>query len=377
MAHDLSPEAVRPLNALTVKSYLLARGWERAPSKRPTVGIFRRPESEIDEVLLPLSTDFADLDEAMVRAVEEIARFERRPSPQVLHDLLRPRADRLRFAVEGRETTDGAIGLEDGIALLSGSRKALLAAACSVKRPQRFHPRMSLREAEAFVRSCRLGQTEQGSFVATVECALDVDDTSPSLFEDKPVEPFGRKATALLLGSVARVVDAIRADNLDALTRPPADAPVVSANLCEAVAEMLPGPEDANLRIGASWSPVLPAPRDVPVFVRVERQYRSAIEQVARALRPGMSPEPDRYIGKVDALLGEPGPDGRLQGEVVLAAQVEDEILKIRLDLAPDDYQKAGDAHLKALFVSVRGILRRGARTHRLEGPADFTVVSA
>lgn len=377
MARELKPEAVRQLSSLTVKSYLLARGWERAPSKRTSVGIFRRPESVVDEVVLPLSSDFADLNQAMAGAVEEIARFEQRPAHQVLRDLLRPRVDRLRFAVEGRETTDGAIGLEDGIALLSGSRKALLAAACSVKRPQRFHPRMSLREAEAFVRSCRLGQTEQGSFVATVECALDVDDTSPTLFEEKEFEPFGRKATELLVRSVARVVDAIRADNLDDVVKPPEGAPVVSANLCEALAEMVPGPEDANLRIGSSWSPVLPPPRDIPAVVRVERQYRSAIEQVARALRPNASPEPDMYVGKVDALLGEPGHDGRLEGGVVLAAQVEDEILKVRLDLGPDDYQKAGGAHLRGLFVSVRGRLRRGPRTHRLEEATDFMVVSA
>ena len=376
MARELKPESVRQLSSLTVKNYLLARGWERVPSKRATVGIFRRPASEEDEVLVPLSGDFADLNDAMVSAVEEIARFEQRPAPQVLRDLLRPRADQLRFAVEGRETTDGSIGLEDGIALLSGSRKALLAAACSVKRPQRFYPRMSLREAEAFVRSCRLGQTEQGSFVATVECELDVDDVDPALSEEKALEPFGRKATTLLLRSVVRVVDAIRADSLDGLMKPPSGAPVVSANLCEALAGMLPGAEDANLRISSSWSPVLPPPRDVPDSVRVERQYRSAIEQVARALRPSVSPEPDMYVGKVDALLGEPGPDGRLEGAVVLAAQVEDEIVKVRLDLGPEDYQKAGDAHLKALFVSVRGILRRGARVHRLEGATELAVVS-
>jgi hypothetical protein len=377
MARELKPEAVRHLASLTVKSYLLARGWERVPSRRPAVGIFRRPESEADEVLVPLSSDFADLDEAMASAVEEIARFERRPADQVLRDLLRPRADRLRFAVEGRETSDGVIGLEDGLALLSGSRKALLAAACSVERPQRFHPRMTLRDAEAFVRACRLGQTEQGSFVATVECALDIDDVMPALFEQRADEPFGRKVTALLVRSAARVVDAIRADNLDDLTTPPGGAPVVSANFCEALAEMLPGPEDANLRIGSSWSPVLPPPRDVPSVVRVERQYRSAIEQVARALRPSASPEPDLYVGKVDALLGEPGSDGRLQGEVVLAALVEDEILKFRVDLGPDDYQEAGRAHLAGLFVRVRGTLRRGARIHRLERATDFNVVRA
>src|SRR5690606_24815123 len=132
---------------------------------------------------LPLHRDFADVDEALARAVEEIARFEQRPASQVLRALQKPRADVLRFGIESQETADGGIGFEDGLALLSGSKKALLAAACSVKRPQPFHPRMTLREAEAFVGRCRLGQTEKGSFVAAVECDLDLGEAPVSLFE--------------------------------------------------------------------------------------------------------------------------------------------------------------------------------------------------
>lgn len=257
MSRDLRPDAVRPLSSLALRDYLLARGWERHPSRRSTVGIFRRPDSPDEEILVPFSGDFIDLDDALANAVEEVARFEARPAVEVLQDLLRPRADRLRFAVESRETADGSIGIED------------------------------------------------------------------------------------------------------------------------AIAEMMPASEDASLKVGSSWSPRLPPPRDVPTVVRVERHYRPLLEQVARALRPSLRPSPDLYIGKVDALVGETGPTGRVEGEVVLAAQVEDEILRVRLDLSADDYQRAGDAHLRGLFVSVRGILRRGTRVHRLDEARDFTIVGA
>lgn len=376
MTYELGPEAIRRLNPRTMKDYLTARGWQQFPSKRSGLAIFRRPEADEIEVVLPLSREFVDADEAMASAVSEIARFEERHPAAVIRDLMRPRADRLRFAVEGRDVSDGSIRLDDGLSLLSGSKKALLAAACSVERPQPFHPRMSLREAEAFVRACRLGQTEQGSFVATVECELDVEDVEGEPFEQKVEEPFGRKATTLLMRSVALVLDSIRDDNLDAMTKAPKDdAPAISANLCEALVEMIPGVEDAAVRIGSSWSPLLPAPRNVPSVVRVERQYRSAIEQVARSLRPSANAMPDLHVGKVDELQGKPGPDGQMQGEVVLAAQVDDEVLRMRLDLGPSDYMKAGRAHLAGQYVSVRGILRRGARIHRLEKASDFAVV--
>lgn len=377
MMHDLPPEALAQVRSLDLKSYLLAHGWQRFPGRRADVGIFRHAGSPEAEVLLPFSLDFADLEQGLARAVAEIARFERRPAAAVLRDLLRPRADILRFAVEGHATDDGGIGLDEGLALLSGSRKALLAAACSAERPQRFHRRMSLREAEAFVRRCRLGQTEHGSFVATVECALDVDDAAlrAPLPGDTAPEPFGRKATVLLMRSVARVIDAIRADDLAGLGAPPEGAPVVSANLCEAIVEMMPAAEGAALRIASSWSPVLPAPPAVPAIVRVESQYRGAIEEVARALRPSASPSPSQFVGRVDALLGEPGDDGTMRGEIVLAAPVEDEIVKVRVDLGPEDYARAWHAHFHNEYISVRGILRRGARAHRLDQAADFAVV--
>ena len=380
MTHDPRSAAVEQLGALDVKRYLLGTGWERVSGRRVDVGIFRRPgsdEADEAEVVLPLSLDFTDVPDAMARAVAEIARVEQRPVAQVLRDLRRPRSDVLRFAVESRDTADGGIGLDEGLALLSGSKKALLAAACSVKRPQRFHPRMTLRDAEAFVRSCRLGQTEHGSFVATIECELDVDDTAPqlpTLAEEAPV-PFGRKATTLLLASVARVVDAIRADDTRGLLDPPPGAPVVSANLCEALVEMMPLQDDGGLRIGSSWSPLLAPPRAVPGIVRIEGTYRSALEGVVRALRPAASPTPDLYVGKVDALQGEPGPDGRMQGEVVLAVQVEDAVVKMRFDLDPGEYVVAASAHLGGRYVAVRGVLKRGARVHRLEDASGFAIV--
>ncbi len=211
----------------------------------------------------------------------------------------------------------------------------------------------------------------------TVECELDVEGELPRLplIEEEGLEPVGRQATTLLMQSVARVVDAIRADDARALTDPPPGAPVVSANLCEAIVEMMPTQDDGALRIGSSWSPLIAAPRDVAAAVRIEGSYRSAIEGVVRALRPRTSPTPDLYVGKVDALQGGMGPDGRMQGEVVLAAQVEDAVLKMRFELGAEDYVVAGTAHLEGRYVSVRGVLKRGARVHRLDEASGFALV--
>lgn len=64
-----------------------------------------------------------------------------------------------------------------------------------------------------------------------------------------------------------------------------------------------------------------------------------------------------------------------MAGEVGLLVQVEGEILRLRFELGPDDYTAACDAHRDGVYVSVRGLLRRGARVHRLDEPEGFAVV--
>lgn len=128
------------------------------------------------EVQIPLDTSLADYGDAIVLAVRRISDHEARPVEHVLRDLMQPRSDTLRYALSGAAIETGTVGLTAGLSLVQGAVKSLLVSACSVQRPRRFHPRMTLAEAEGFVRSCRLGQTEIGSYVLTVVAPLDITD---------------------------------------------------------------------------------------------------------------------------------------------------------------------------------------------------------
>lgn len=101
-----------------------------------------------------------------------------------------------------------------------------------------------------------------------------------------------------------------------------------------------------------------------------------SIERIAQQLRPAQGREAAYFVGTVIELSGWPNPQGHLEGDVVLQMQVDDQLLKVRVNLDPDAYRRAGEAHFQQRFVGVRGLLHCGRRAHHLAEARDFIVLS-
>jgi len=347
-----------------LRDYLVARGFRLLPTRWTDAGVFRNGDTE---VIVPFDSTFADYQEALSRAARQIARFEGRELADVVADLGMPRTDRLRFAKTGEGTMDGMIGVDFARDLVEGARKTLLAAAHGEERPAlRFHKRLSRATPEAFVRACRLGPAEQRSFAFSVHCPHDLPDELPGT-------AFGRRAVGRLMRSVGRAVQTLIRVGPQPLVD--AEEPVVTSNLCEALLQMMPRDERTDLELDVRFSPLLPAPADTPLAVRVERSLYGAFEDLARALRPPSAPIDDVYVGRVLELSGDVNDAGQLEGDVVLRLDADDELIRARCTLGPDDYMKAHDAHGRQRHVSVRGKLARAGRKYTLLDPKDLKVI--
>src|ERR1700733_2744846 len=182
------------------------------------------------------------VDDDSVDVIQALAVAERRPLFEVLNELSGPPSDVLRLRVSAADATLGNLPLDEGLQLLRGGRDMLLSAACSTIRPQAFHPEMSLKQPNEFIKNCRLGQTERGSFVATI-----ITPVPPSLRQETLTgfdevedieEPFARRVTTRLMGSLEIVDDAVRTARLDPILGGIENG--VSANLCEAMIVMRP-----------------------------------------------------------------------------------------------------------------------------------------
>jgi hypothetical protein len=270
---------VARINPLDARAYAAASGWLRVPTINGKVAVYSHPKSDLDQLLIPLDVNLSDYPRRMAEVVVNLAEDQGRPAPEVLNDLLLPPSDVLRFTMDELDSQTGAIPLEQGLELLQGAKKALLSAACSVVQPQAFHPRLSRSEAEQLLQACRLGQTERGSFTAVIACPLDAVGPQPirpkpmPLFEgldEAPAQavgeaslpapsgdPFPRRATSLLMWSVAWIVRAVDADRVESLLEPAQEQPTLSANLCEALMMMQPNGDRSRLSILATWARTL------------------------------------------------------------------------------------------------------------------------
>ena len=359
-----APASPRELAWPDVRDYLVARGFRLLPTGWTDAGVFKKDNLE---VLLPFESTFSDYPEALQRAVQKIADFEGRAPADVIADLTTPRSDRVRFAQRGDATADGKIGGDFARELVEGARRSLLSAAHSEERPDlRYHKRLSQSVPGALVRACRLGPAEQRSFAFSIHCPHDLPDELPG-------SGFGRRTVARLMRTVGRAVDTIVRVGPQPLLD--ASEPVITSNLCEALLQMMPRDEKTDLELDVRFSPLLPAPAESPQHVRVERSLYGAFEDLARSLRPPSTPVDDVYVGRVLELSGDVNDAGALEGDVVLLCAVDEELLRVRCTLGPDDYLKALDAHRRQRHVSVHGRLVRSGRRQALVEPKDVRII--
>lgn len=378
-------QAVQRVAYTEAQQYALSKGWQRVPGVKGDIAVYRRPDSKKWEVVIPQDRGFSDYAPRMAEALAAFTDFERlendhRTARQVLNDLLLPTADVMRFSLEGSPAQDGTVPLGEAVNLITGAKKALIASACTVVQPQKFHPRMSRTEAEQFINACRLGQTEEGSFVTAFICPLNAvpcDELPLPLASHAPPDSFTRKVTQTLMRSLSQVVEAVKSDHLETLINSQEGEVVISANLCEALLEMQPAEEESLVSVYPTWARTTPPPLNTPGKVRFSKEYFPIIEEVARHLRPAQGPREAQFIGWIDALDGKPGTSGRPQGFVTVAFVVEgeDKLLRARLDLSADEYAKAIRAHATNSIVMLKGVLHRGARVSVIRDHREFEVI--
>jgi hypothetical protein len=366
------PEAeVSLLEPARVECYVQATGWKQEPRLgRGKVVVYERPEVRSEQIRIPVSHQLADFNVVMAQTVTLIAHWEKRPALELLRELLLPPADLVTFIESGPALKGIDVSFEQGLRMLAGVRTTLLAVACSVKRSQRFHPRLSLADAERFLSHCRLVSTAT-PFAITVACPLDAVATSG----DPSESPFTRRVTSLLMRSLHRLATAFAAGNPSLALATSEGEPVISANLCEGLLDLTPEGDASSLSVTARWARALPPPSDaLPGSVCLRREDFPHLEFLVQSLRPSGEPQ-QALLGWVEALNGRPTIGGAVEGEVLLTVlDPEGETLRARAELNAVDYVAAADAHLRSLPVSLRGILRRGVRTHRIDAVADFSV---
>ena len=363
-ADALLPEMTKLVTPRAIRNYAAALGWLQVLGINGSISVYHRPDSDLHQLIVPLDESFDDYGESVAEAIRKLAAFEHRPPIEVLNHILLPPSDVFRFSETGPGTEAGTLPFQQAVDFLDGTRIMLLSTAHSTLRPQAYHARLSRAEAQQFVRKCRLGQTERGSFTFTVACPLEFMSGTQS-----GQEPFGRQVTHALINSlvgIARETEDNRVDELADRVK----YPQLSANFLEAMLLLRPPGDRSSLRVSVDWSKAVAQPGGSPrrKEIQLRQECFEAAEYLAPRLRAAPEPVLETFVGFVEVLRGQTGPDGEMAGEVVFSITLDGgELTRARADLSASNYQIAGDAHLKHEPVYFRGYLMRAPRLNRVK----------
>lgn len=372
--------AIASLAPTDLRDYLKSHGWsllERAIQDR--LYVLQHATLPQRQLTFPMDSSAPDYADSVHSVLEKLSTISGQTLSSIPDRIRCVRDDvvRLRVFSDGNDTT---LPLSFASTLVDSTAKLLKAAACTVLRPRTHHPRLTLTEAAQFVDRARFGQTEGGSYVLQIACPLNAMEVQGSLNLGEET-PFVRQVTLTLQRALSQLALAVETDRLVQLVDDlrASSAPLVSSNLCEALAGMHDDLVDNSLDVGFEWSLMKALPASFqPRSVRLQRDYFSRIEEVRRELRSIEANEAETYIGTVERLEGEMSDDGRRSGTVVLALLLPDEgeIVRARTVLNAADYAEADRAHMtNGAYVRVIGRLRSGRQPRQLTDMSAFGVL--
>ena len=147
----------------------------------------------------------------------------------------------------------------------------------------------------------------------------------------------------------------------------------VSANLCEALAQLVAGDEVAELELLFGWAASRPVGDGVTRQIRLGSDIGTVLQEAARQLR-ATAPMPDFTLeGFVVRLESNAPSEG---GTVVVAVVVDGRPLKVRVAMKAEDYAKAIAAHRATHLLRCDGELTRVAKSYRLENARQVQVIA-
>lgn len=361
---------LRQVAPASLRAYAEVLGWRQT-------GIYGRGNAVFEKegaanIVIPKSQRLDDYAFAVHSILEIWARDEDREEVAVLRDLFQVDRDIIRIRAP-RAEDDGSIAIEAGVSLFHNSREMLIAAACAAREPKRSYRTGSHKEAQDYIGSVRLGQTEQGSYVITLLSPVPgpKDDETPLVAADATFQPFERRVTSTLASSLEAAHQMAR-DTLQSgrvSTFEETISAGVNANLCDALASLIE--QGQGVDVSVAWAPTMPMPGKHS-RVRFMHREADALREGAAYLRSSEPQDVDRLEGYVSAL----GRDqDRKDGHITLKAFVEGKLVSVKLGLSSLIYERALEAHANRKSITVAGRLEKHGQRWHLVGAHNFQLV--
>lgn len=352
------------LNPIAVAKYLSETGWNHYTSKRNDIKIFQYIDGDIfEQVTIPIDKALRDYNIAMYSAVEKIALIEKKSVEQIMLYLLNPNTDILKIRLDKRDIEMGNILFDDAIKLFDNAKKLMAATALDIINPKKIHFGRIDESVQKFLTQCRFGQTEIGSYVASVVCPFaelseEEGYKQLSIFSDEEqcANSLTRKVTNKIMSNVSFIKQRIDEGDINSLINTQGET-LISSNFFEALNGLNLETENTIVEFTAEWSPTVKLNRSDVKNIRISSDYYQPISTVIDKIKETTN-KTTEIIGRIKGLDAPPLVDKREYGMVtVVYISDDDKAKKIRVKLNKGDYDNAILAHQQGKVVKVMGEL--------------------
>jgi len=370
-----------PLEQVSVsnlKNYLNDRGWNQEQFGREEVLKFKSPQpiqgQEYFEILIPSKKELVDYERIVKIAVESISFFEKRNFEDVLTQVL-SFGDLLKFRISTPTTKMGNIPMMDGICLYQSISDFLIYSACAELSPQKNYRRI-YREAKDLIKSCQIGQSQYGSFIANIQCRLQRPRTTGMDLElnsigSNPIEPpLGRKTVLRILTGLKNVKESILEESSEPIVNNYQEG--LNANMCDTLADIIEIGLGNEINISANLEPKWALQDNIITNYIIPPSSKGYLVEASDILM-GENPEERITLEGYVIQLKRKSPEE--DNSIRMLIDKDGDLKPVEVKLDRESYDLAIDAHKNSQLIEITGILKKVVRKWYLNNPEGLKIL--
>jgi hypothetical protein len=351
--------------------YLIRHQWINEDKYNESFTIWHRPEKNNFryELIIPENNNIRYFRETIEKILFVLADYYSKTPVQIIDDFNKSLQDKVKYSLKSEMTKNGLIPLNEGIRLLDNTKEMLASSFLAVDKKKKnfLGPRSDT--INNVLQSVELGQTEEGSFIINIYIPRDyfLGDEA-ALFEEPS---FTRKALALMENATNSLIEKIDAyketNNIEVFASCVEKG--VSSNLCHAISEISSNGQN-DVVIDIEYFNGIDKDIEMKKIV-VDKNVIPIINEVEQYLHSDLTEEGYEIKGFVTVLRKELE---AVEGEITVAAWVEEKLRRVRMHLNPDQYPIALQAHKDNIMLVCYGTLFIQDRVTKLLNVTNVTL---
>lgn len=372
-------DRIMQLDPDKIKRYLIANKWNCIHTYPDGVStLWEKGNATVRHIPdKTLYSDYRRLVDTMLRTAAEV---EKTDVEHVIKAINALNVDILKIHLPEPIGSDGTIPLDDATRIIDGIRKLISSATSTAEdiaagiTPKEEYSEQKSANVKAANRNLRLGQTEVGSYVITVESEV-VPDSNQTTLNATPKMPLERMALVTLAGALTAVKEyrprePAEGDDTDIITE--AARRGVSANLCDNLSEISQIQQEnkhTGLDIEFRWAPEYPVEPETPSRIEITPDK---MNYVAKVVDKRILAERKHNITLTGHVKGLSRSKTEETGKVTIETNVKNGPQTVTVYLAGEDYEKAIKAHGKGYVLTVSGdLVKANKKYYTIENPHD------